>query len=243
MDRKTKLLAACAIGAVAVILGAGIARCAITAATGGEESAIEETAQTQAQEKTASGQQDEESSLAECVGTSWTSADGATLSIISDALVERKDDQTTVTYYEVESEKADAEGVSADISTYTTAKDTPKSCVLRIDTSGDKVTATCDAFQLAKSYTLDAKAETELKLAAHASRLNELMESDDSAITAAIAQWAATKSPYATTATWDGEVYVDCNDDTVTTGFTLDDGAGTVVQLKYDGATGKLSAL
>ena len=243
MDKKTKLLAACAIGAVAVIFGAGIARCAITTATGGGESAIEETAQTQSQVGVESSQQDGEIALSEYVGTSWTSADGATLSIISDALIERKDGQTTVTYYEVESEKADADGVSADISIYATAKDAPKAGVLRIDASDDKVTASCDAFQLSKSYTLDAKAETELKLAAHGTRLNELMESDDAAITAAIAQWAARKSPYATTATWDGEVYVDCNGNTVTTGFALDDGAGTVVQLKYDGATGKLSAL
>ncbi len=243
MDRKTKLLAACAIGAVAVIFGAGIARCAITTATGGGESTLVESVQTQAQKESGSGRQDKENSLSEYVGTSWTSADGATLSIISDALIERKEGQTTVTYYEVESEKADADGVSADISIYATAKDAPKAGVLRIDASDDKVTASCDAFQLSKSYTLDAKAATELKLAAHGIRLNELMESDDAAITAVIAQWAAKKSPYATTATWDGEVYVDCNGNTVTTGFALDDGAGTVVQLKYDGATGKLSAL
>ena len=243
MDRKTKLLAACAIGAVAVIVGAGVARFAITAATGGGESAIEQAAETQSGQEAEGTQQNAEGGLSGYVGTSWTSADGATLSIISDALVERKDGQTTVTYYEVESEKADADGLSADISTYATAKDAPKAGVLRIDASEKAVTASCDAFQLAKSYTLDAKAAAELKLAAHGPRLNELMESDDDAITDAIAQWAAKKSPYATTAAWDGEVYVDCNGGTVTTGFALDDGAGTVVQLRYDGATGKLSAL
>ena len=243
MDRKTKLLAACAIGAVAVIVGAGVARFAITAATGGSESAIEQAAEIQSEQEAEGTLQTAEDGLSGYAGTSWTSADGATLSIISDALVERKDGQTTVTYYEVESEKADADGLSADISTYATAKDAPKAGVLRIDASEKAVTASCDAFQLAESYTLDSKAATELKLAAHGPRLNELMESDDDAIKDAIAQWAAKKSPYATTAAWDGEVYVDCNGGTVTTGFALDDGAGTVVQLRYDGATGKLSAL
>ena len=233
MDRKTKLMAACAIGAVAILLGAGLARCAMAPNDDGADD-----------EKAAVEQQADGSALSAYVGTAWTSGDGKSyLAILDGALVEKDGTSTEVTYYEADGEAADDGGLSVDISTWAAATDTPKDGVLRIDASDEAVTATCDAFKLAGSYVLDADAQSAMALARHSEELNDLLQSDDAAIESAIGAWAAKRSPYATTATWDGEVYIDCNGNTVTTGFALDDGAGTVVQLVLDRGTGKLSTL
>ena len=62
-------------------------------------------------------------------------------------------------------------------------------------------------------------------------------------IASAIAQKASSASPTATLATWDGEVYIDCNEDVLTTSFHLNDAASTIVQLSLDRGSGELSAL
>lgn len=102
---------------------------------------------------------------------------------------------------------------------------------------------TCDAFALSTTYTLDAAPDAKITLSAHSDKLNELLESDDESISNALSAWASKRSPYATSAAWDGEVYIDCNGKTVTTSFTLNDGASTLVQLRYDQTTKELSAL
>lgn len=127
---------------------------------------------------------------------------------------------------------------------FTRSADEPSSqTLLSIRPSADSASLTCDALALSKSYLLAEGASAGIELSAHSSELNELLGADDSEIASAIAPRASIASPTATLATWDGEVYIDCNEDVLTTTFHLDDAASTIVQLSLDRATGELSAL
>lgn len=230
---KKRLMLACAIGALVLLVGSGVARCAMQPS---EDPATE-------QEKESTQKADADS-IKSYLGTAW-SADGGskTMTIADGVVIEREGDSTSVTYYEVVSERSDAGGISVNVTTTKTPRDAPAQGVMRIDASTEEVSITCDAFALSTTYTLDAAPDTKITLSAHSDKLNELLESDDESISNALSAWASKRSPYATSAAWDGEVYIDCNGKTVTTSFTLNDGASTLVQLRYDQTTKELSAL
>ena len=236
MDKKTKLMAICAAGAAVILIGAGLARCAATPA--------EPEAAAPAAEEASAPLVQEGEALSDYIGTTWESADGsATLTLSESTIVEQGGAGVQVMYYEVLSEESDGDGVSAQIS-FTRAASAPCSqTLLSIRPSANAASLTCDALALSKSYLLAEGASTGIELSAHSSELNELLGADDSEIASAIAPRASAVSPTATIATWDGEVYIDCNEDVLTTTFHLDDAASTIVQLSLDRATGELSAL
>lgn len=239
MDKKTRLTAALAAGAVAIMLGAGLARCAIAPGQA-------ETQAPAAERQPAEQQQPAERGGALCdyAGTVWRSEDGAaTLTISDTAMVEQGESGAQVMYCEVVSEESGDSGLSALLSYTRSAQGASGQTLLRISQDGGAVSASCDDFAVAKRYLLDGGEAGELELAAHGAELNELLDADDAEIASAIAKKAATASPSATLATWDGEVYVDCNEGVLTTSFHLDDAASTIVQLALDRATGELSAL
>lgn len=235
MDKKTKLMAICAAGAAVILIGAGLARCAI--APSEPETVVPAEEQ---------GQQIEQAddSFSGYAGTTWESEDGTcTLTLSDSTIVESGEAGVQVMYYEVLSEEPDDDGLSAQIS-FTRSADEPSSqTLLSIRPSADSASLTCDALALSKSYLLAEGASAGIELSAHSSELNELLGADDSEIASVITQRASIASPTATLATWDGEVYIDCNEDVLTTTFHLDDAASTIVQLSLDRATGELSAL
>lgn len=236
MDKKTKLMAICAAGAAVILIGAGLARCAVTPA--------EPKAAAPAAEEASAPLVQEGEALSDYMGTTWESADGsATLTLSESTIVEQGEAGVQVMYYEVLSENTSDEGLAAQIS-FTRSADEPSSqTLLSICPSANATSLSCDALSLSKSYWLTEGDATTLELSAHSSELNELLDADDSEIASVITQRASIASPTATLATWDGEVYIDCNEDVLTTTFHLDDAASTIVQLSLDRATGELSAL
>ena len=210
MDKKTKLMAICAAGAAAILIGAGLARCAIEPSE--PEAVVPVEERSQKIEKA-------DESLAGYAGTTWESEDGAcTLTLSDSTIVESGEAGVQVMYYEVLSEESADAGVSAQISFTRSAGEAASQTLLSISDAG-------------------------LERAAHPSELNALLDAEEPELASAIAQRASIASPTATLATWDGEVYSDCNEDVLTTSFPLNDAASTIVQLSLDRASGELSAL
>ena len=228
MDKKTKLMAICAAGAAAILIGAGLARCAIEPSE--PEAVVPVEERSQKIEKA-------DESLAGYAGTTWESEDGAcTLTLSDSTIVESGEDEV------LSEESADA-GVSAQISFTRSAGEAASQTLLSISDAGGRKSISCDAFSLSKNYLIAEGSDAGLELAAHPSELNDLLDAEDPEIASAIAQRASIASPTATLATWDGEVYIDCNEDVLTTSFHLNDAASTIVQLSLDRASGELSAL
>lgn len=235
MDKKTKLMAICAAGAAAILIGAGLARCAIAPS---EPEAVF-PAEEQSQQAEQAGE-----SLVGYTGTTWESEDGTcTLALSDSTIIESGEAGVQVMYYEVLSEESDGSGISAQISFTRSAGEAASQTLLSLSDTGGRKSISCDAFALSKSYLLAEGPEAGLELSAHSPELNELLGADDSEIASAIAQKASAASPTATLATWDGEVYIDCNEDVLTTSFHLNDAASTIVQLSLDRGFGEMSAL
>ena len=235
MDKKTKLMAICAAGAAAILIGAGLARCAIAPS----EPEIVVPAEEQ-------GQQIEQAddSFSGYAGTTWESEDGTcTLTLSDSTIVESGEAGVQVMYYEVLSEEPDDDGLSAQISFTRSAGEAASQTLLSISDAGGWKSISCDAFALSKSYLIAEGSEAGIELSAHSPELNELLDAEDAEIASAIAQKASSASPAATLATWDGEVYIDCNEDVLTTSFHLNDAASTIVQLSLDRGSGEMSAL
>lgn len=235
MDKKTKLMAICAAGAAAILIGAGLARCAI--APSEPETVVPAEEQ---------GQQIEQAddSFSGYAGTTWESEDGTcTLTLSDSTIVESGEAGVQVMYYEVLSEEPDDDGLSAQISFTRSAGEAASQTLLSISDAGGRKSISCDAFALSKSYLIAEGSEAGIELSAHSPELNELLDAEDAEIASAIAQKASSASPTATLATWDGEVYIDCNEDVLTTSFHLNDAASTIVQLSLDRGSGEMSAL
>lgn len=235
MDKKTKLMAICAAGAAAILIGAGLARCAIAPS----EPEIVVPAEEQ-------GQQIEQAddSFSGYAGTTWESEDGTcTLTLSDSTIVESGEAGVQVMYYEVLSEEPDDDGLSAQISFTRSAGEAASQTLLSISDAGGWKSISCDAFALSKSYLIAEGSEAGIELSAHSPELNELLDAEDAEIASAIAKKASSASPTATLATWDGEVYIDCNEDVLTTSFHLNDAASTIVQLSLDRGSGEMSAL
>ena len=235
MDKKTKLMAICAAGAAAILIGAGLARCAIAPSKPDPVVPAEEQ-----------GQQIEQTdeSLGGYTGTTWESEDGTcTLTLSDSTIIESGEAGVQVMYYEVLSEEPDDSGISAQISFTRSAGEAASQTLLSISDTGGREIISCDALALSKSYLIAEGSETGLELSAHSPELNELFDAEDPEIASAIAQKASAASPTATLATWDGEVYIDCNEDVLTTSFHLNDAASTIVQLSLNRGSGELSAL
>ena len=243
MNGKTKIVAAVAAGAVALTIGAGAARCSMNAPD----------AQNAPQEQ-ASGKQDDakanqssqqapderllsESEFSSLANTSWTSRDGASkLSITKDALIERTADFASVIYYTVSDEKTDAAGLSVTLSASEDIAVPGADTVVRIENEGASTTLTCDL--LKATYIQDAKTQIALSMAGDVQDLCTLTGKNEADFESILETFAKAHSPYATSASWDKEVWIDYGAHSTLTTFTLDDAASTIVtvSVSQDGA-------
>ena len=237
MDKKSKIVAAIAAGAVAVTIGAGAARCSadVPDAQAGQQAPQEQTpeyggqaqAGQPAQQET-SGSQSAGSEFASLANTSWTSRDGASrLSITKDALIERTADAASVIYYTVADEKTDATGLSVTLNASEDVADPGTATVVRIEGDGPSLALTCDL--LKETYIQDSKAQTSLSVAGDIEDLCVLTGKTEGDFESLLESFAKAHSPYATSAAWDKEVWIDYGARSTLTTFTLDDAASTIV--------------
>lgn len=239
MERKSKAMAALACAALLVLIGSGCVRCTMVHST--QQDPVE-----QSQEEGAADEADAaKNSLEKLLGTKWTSKDGkATLSIMNGAFVERAAGEEKVTYWEPENVKADGGGFTESVwaSDSITSAQTPS--VVRVDaTENGGMAITCDSFKISATYLIDAPEDAELAISGDIDYLATLAGVEKDGIVSRLQDFARSRSPYAKTATWDGEVYIDANANKTSSTFTLDDPNGTIVTIVIDGTSGKISAM
>ena len=246
MNGKTKIVAAVAAGAVALTIGAGAARCAMDApdAQNGQQAPQEQAQGKQDDAKASQSSQqapDErllsESEFSSLANTSWTSRDGASkLSIAKDALIERTADSTSVVYDTVSDEKTEAAGLSVTLGASEDIAAPGADTVVRIENEGASTRLTCDL--LKATYIQDGKAQAELSIAGDIRDLCALTGKNEADFESILESFAKAHSPYATSAAWDKEVWIDYGAHSTLTTFTLDDAASTIVtvSVSQDGA-------
>ena len=211
MNGKTKIVAAVAAGAVALTIGAGAARCAMDApdAQNGQ----------QAPQEQAQGKQDD-----------------AKASQSSQQAPDERLPSESVVYYTVSDEKTDAAGLSVTLSASEDIAAPGADTVVRIENEGASTRLTCDLLKV--TYIQDGKAQAELSIAGDIRDLCALTGKNEADFESILESFAKAHSPYATSAAWDKEVWIDYGAHSTLTTFTLDDAASTIVtvSVSQDGA-------
>ena len=230
--KSGKVIAVAAAGALVVLLASTIARCAAAGPAGAGQGAggsAPEQAQQQAGPAEAAA-----STLEAAAGTSWVAEDGsgATLQVTDRSLVESATDGTVSALAYSAADEAEADGQA--IVTLTLEDGSAATLIVTLE-DGEPAAVASDAFSAAPSYVASEGGGGPFEVTGLDERYLELVGGDEDALRAAIGAYAARRSPQASSASFDGEVFLDLASGMVSATFHLDDNASTIVTVQWAG--------
>ena len=230
--KRGKVIAVAAAGALVVLLASTIARCAAAGPAGAGQGAggsAPEQAQQQAGPAEAAA-----STLEAAAGTSWVAEDGsgATLQVTDRSLVESATDGTVSALAYSAADEAEADGQA--IVTLTLEDGSAATLIVTLE-DGEPAAVASDAFSAAPSYVASEGGGGHFEVTGLDERYLELVGGDEDALRAAIGAYAARRSPQASSASFDGEVFLDLASGMVSATFHLDDNASTIVTVQWAG--------
>lgn len=230
--KRGKIIAVAAAGALVVLLASTIARCAAAGPAGAGQGAggsAPEQAQQQAGPAEAAA-----STLEAAAGTSWVAEDGsgATLQVTDRSLVESATDGTVSALAYSAADEAEADGQA--IVTLTLEDGSAATLIVTLE-DGEPAAVASDAFSAAPSYVASEGGGGPFEVTGLDERYLELVGGDEDALRAAIGAYAARRSPQASSASFDGEVFLDLASGMVSATFHLDDNASTIVTVQWAG--------
>ena len=230
--KRGKVIAVAAAGALVVLLASTIARCAVAGPAGAGQGAggsAPEQAQQQAGPAEAAA-----STLEAAAGTSWVAEDGsgATLQVTDRSLVESATDGTVSALAYSAADEAEADGQA--IVTLTLEDGSAATLIVTLE-DGEPAAVASDAFSAAPSYVASEGGGGPFEVTGLDERYLELVGGDEDALRAAIGAYAARRSPQASSASFDGEVFLDLASGMVSATFHLDDNASTIVTVQWAG--------
>ena len=245
-DSKTKgrIIAIAAAGALAILLASTLVRCTVTGTHGGEDGdrngpAIEQQLPEGSPEEPQSAiAQESETTLEKASSVSWVSDDGsgATLQITDASLVEKGADGAihAIAYSSTDESATNGQALV----TLTLEDGTPATLIIALD-EGEPAAIASDVLASAKRYVAKTNggAGESFKVTGLDEQYLAMIDGDEEGLTRAIAEYASQKAPQASSASFDGEVYLDLDEDMVSATFHLDDNASTVATALFeDGA-------
>lgn len=230
--KRGKVIAVAAAGALVVLLASTIARCAAAGPAGAGQGAggsAPEQAQQQAGPAEAAA-----STLEAAASTSWVAEDGsgATLQVTDRSLVESTGDGTVSALAYSAADEAEADGQA--IVTLTLEDGSAATLIVTLE-DGEPAAVASDAFSAAPSYVASEGGGGPFEVTGLGERYLELVGGDEDALRAAIGAYAARRSPQASSASFDGEVFLDLASGMVSATFHLDDNASTIVTVQWAG--------
>ena len=230
--KRGKVIAVAAAGALVVLLASTLARCAAAGPAGAGQGAggsAPEQAQQQAGPAEAAA-----STLEAAAGTSWVAEDGsgATLQVTDRSRVESATDGTVSALAYSAADEAEADGQA--IVTLTLEDGSAATLIVTLE-DGEPAAVASDAFSAAPSYVASEGGGGPFEVTGLDERYLELVGGDEDALRAAIGAYAARRSPQASSASFDGEVFLDLASGMVSATFHLDDNASTIVTVQWAG--------
>lgn len=255
MNRKNKIMAALAMGAVALVVASGVARCALSEAGDPppEPAPAQEAEHAEPGTPPASAETEEgpeagngtaaQGGFADLKNTSWESEDGkSALSIIEGALIESGEQGSTILYYTVDSESREGGELAATLSVSRSMTGDEERTVAVVREGRDGGTEiSCDKLSC-KYLRKNATAAGPISLIGATQELYDEFGKGEGEFASVLSEYAAGACPGATSASWSKEVWIDFSSGTRLTNFTLDDAASTIVCVQL-GSDGKLGVL
>lgn len=244
MQKKNKVMLAAAVGMVAIVIGSTAVRCSIAPTV--EESAhnvAQAPAESVAQDAGSAGIADPASAADESEGIAkllqgnvWQ-AEGAperTIEFREGSFVESDGASVKLTVFDV---KQAGEGngqkhLDIDFMREGDPYATPASII--VEERDGTLTVASDAFAAESRYVQGKAAGTAVSVSGLAEPYTGLIDGKAAELASAVGSWCAAHAPSATTASFDGEVYLDVRGGRVSATFHLDDAASTIVTAAYE---------
>lgn len=239
MERRKKAVAIAAAGAVAVLVAATLARCSAARGSSATDAGTSEATAAQATTDTAgsdaggsAGETGEAGSCASALESrEWMGADDASerLTASGGRIVETDGTNTYTSSYRVTEDSAGSCELSI-----TRADGTVVQATATITGDGDDARLRCEQLQVAFDW-VPAPTDGEVRVTGVDDEYLSLVGGDETALDAAVKLWVSMHVPGASEAAFDGEVFLDTNEDRVTATFTCDDPGRTVVSVEWSG--------
>lgn len=248
---KRRIGAIAALAALAIVVTGSMAVAAVRAAqTGGSDGGANapdvqpvegEASSEEAAASTASselnGQEPQSQVLSVLRSHNWQAQDDAskTVRFRDGSFVESDGATTKVSAFEADDEQWDGAAGSMACRITADGNAQPTASVITLSGSEGSYRVSCDGFALSKSYVQGSKGEGPVAVSGVTEPYTTLIDGKIPELTSAIASWCRDHAPTATSATFDGEVYVDVPAKRTTATFTCDDAAATVISVVYSG--------
>ncbi len=247
-EKKKRIMAIAAAGALAILLASSLVRCAVTGADNPatentNEPAIEQTTPTQQPEQDPHGPEssvitDKASTLNAAMAVNWIADDGSgtTLQITDKSVVEKAADGTL---HALAYSSADESYTSDQALVRLTLEDGSAATLIVTINEGKPAAIASDSLTAATRYVAKAgDPHTDaFEVEGLDERYLELIGGNEEGLTQAIANHTSQHAPQASAASFDGEVYLDLGEGLVSATFHLNDNASTIVTVLFkDGA-------
>lgn len=244
MQKKNKLMLAAAIGMVAVVIGSTAVRCSFA-------HTVEESAQADTQSPVESAVQDAGSAatadtasatdkaeeIAKLLqGSVWQaeSAPEKTIEFRDRSFVESDGTSVKLTVLDVK-EAGEGNGqkhLDIDFMREGDPYTTPASII--VEEKDGILTVASDAFAVEARYVQGKPAGTTVSVSGLAEPYTDLIDGKTGELASAVGSWCASHAPSATSASFDGEVYLDVRGGRVSATFHLNDATSTIVTAVYE---------
>lgn len=241
MNKKGKMAIAATAAMILLVIAVSAASCSLG---GNGDGNGEEPAKTQAEQagsqpqSTTAYKTPEEEAMAVLSGSVWQSGNGAELSFREGRFAEAEADKANLATFDVTQVLPQDGGFALTLSVDATKGSDEHDALVVLEKGKDGAwNVTSDEFRLAKTYKAVPGPGAEIKVEGIDSNLLPLIAGDKEGIEKAVQERAAKAAPGATRATWSQQVLMDYSQGMLTTSFTLDDAAKTVITVTYrDGA-------
>lgn len=248
MQKKNKLMLVAAVGMVAIVVGSTAVRCSVAhtveegAEPTGTAAAVENAVRAQEASQAAQEAPEEDAAaetLALLRSSAWQ-AEGAperTLAFRENSFVESDGAFVRLTAFEVK-DAGETEGQRyLDIDLMREGDPYPAPTTLIVDKQDGVLSVACDGFAIEKRYVQGAPSNAEVAVTGLAEPYTGLIDGKAGELASAIGQWCKSHAPTSTSASFDGEVYVDVRGGRVSATFHLDDAVSTIVTAVYEGGS------
>ena len=247
MQKKNKVMLAAAIGMVAIVIGSTVVRCSIAhTVEGSAQSEAQAPAESIAQDVGganaggAASATDASQEIAKLLQGNVWQAEGApekTIEFREGSFVESDGASVKLTVFDVK-QAGEGNGQKHPDIDFMREGDpyaTPASII--VEERDGTLTVASDAFVAESRYVQSKPAGTAVSVSGLAEPYTGLIDGKSAELASAVGSWCASHAPSATTASFDGEVYLDVRGGRVSATFHLDDAASTIVTAVYEGGS------
>jgi hypothetical protein len=240
MNRKNRIILALAVGVVVILAASTIVRCSLSGAGGQlgqtvpatQAQADDDQDEVQAQSEDATTGAEEPMGILK--GSVWKSTSGATIAFKDARYVESDGTRSVLSTFDVKSVTRNSSQTEVLLALDKPDGTAKESLVLLRQAADGTWSVSSDDFQISTTYIQGSPSGAALRVVGVNDEYRELLGGTTDALQEAVATYARTHVPSAIEATWTRELVVSYADGTVTSNFTCDDTASTMLTVVYD---------